>query len=433
MLRRLNINNFVKDVASLSSSQIIGLGLSFFTSVLVARLLGPEKKGIVVTILTIPSLISVFADLGIRSATTYFMGKHIYDDQTILSNLAVLTLIISIISVVVAVLIYHWDALPQQYGWVVIAIALVILPLKLVSILGNSVLLAKQHIRALAVASILEQTIYLIVVVSLAISKSIQVASILSAQVFAACVSAIYIVTVVRQYGRLRLAFSPELTWRLLKLGFVYAAALFVLNINYRVDVILLQRLSNDSEVGIYSVGVTIAELLWLVPQALSTVNFARSSATQNSLDYAHKTAIVMRVAFWGGLIPSALLFLCAPPAITFIYGEAYIKSGVVVQAILPGVLMALFFKVLNSDLAGRGRPDAAFWVYGAVAILNIALNIWLIPIYGCLGSAWASTVSYSTGAIIFVFVYSRISQMSPSEVFLPRLSDFQKLFVAQR
>lgn len=404
------------------------MALGIGGSIILARLLGPEKKGVVTTILVIPSLVVSFADLGIRQATTYFLGKRIYEDQAVISTLLFLTVLTSFIGIGAVSLIYVMNGLPQRYGWLVVSIPLLLLPYRLLATYGHGVLMAKQRIRAMAATNILSSGAYLALIALLGLTSSLVIETALLAEVLAAGLAVVYVMFIVRQYGHLRPAYIPGLPWRFLKRGFLYALALFILGLNYRLDIVLLERLASAREVGIYSVGVGLAEMLWLLPAALTTVNFARSAAARDSQAYAQKTARVMRVTFWGALPPCLLLYLVAPWLIPLVYGGAYTGSGVVVQAILLGIWMSLIFKVLNSDLAGRGRPEAALWVYALAVVINIGLNLWWIPVYGAVGSAWASSVSYTIGAIIFAAVYSRLSNMPIRILFLFSPADFKQL-----
>lgn len=424
MHKRFHISQFLLDVGSLLSSRFVALGIGILSSVVLARTLGPEDKGIVTAVLVIPSLVDSFADLGLRQSTIYFMGKKIYDDQVILSTVVLLSLATSGIGLLIALTSYWMLGYIASYGWTVVAVALVMLPCAIMTSYSNGVLLAKQQIKVVALASMLGRVSYLVLLVFFLYVASFGVIGAVSATALAAVVSAGYVIWAVARYGTLRPAYIPGMPWSFIKLGFVYAIALFILGLGYRIDVVILEQLSTTSEIGIYSVGVGLAEMLWMVPMALTTVNFARSAAAKDTMAYAKKTAMVMRITLWFALIPFLFMFLLAPFLITLLYGEAYRDSGAVVRGILPGVWLALIFKILNSDLAGRGRPDAALWVYGLALLLNIAFNIWWIPLYGAQGSAWASSVSYSFGAIVFAITYARMSDLRISDLFLLTAED---------
>lgn len=418
MKNKVGTRKFVADVVALLTGRLFIIGIGLVGNVVMARLLGPESKGIVTAILVIPSLIQSFAELGLRQSTMYYIGKNIYDDQCVLSTVSFLAWITSTIGSIVIICLYFWNDFPQKYGWGAILVSVPLLSCHLISQYAEGVLLAKQRIREISIVRVLERVIYLFLMIGLVLLLSDVIGAIL-ATVLAAGVTTIYIIHLIRQYGHLKPMYIPGLPMKFVRLGFVYAVALFVLSLGYRLDVILLERLSTPWEVGIYSIGVNLAELLWLLPTALTTVNFARSAATKDALVYARKTALVMRITFWGGLLPCLVLFYLAPWLIPLVYGNGFAASAVVVQGILPGIWMALIFKVLNSDLAGRGRPEAALWVYGFALSINVCLNLWLIPHYGAVGSAWASSVSYSVGALVYAMVYARMSALKFHELFL--------------
>lgn len=418
-------NNFLLDISSLFSSRILGLGISIIASILLTRLLGPENKGIITTILVIPGIIISFSDLGLRQAIIYFMGKKIFEDKKIFSTISFLFLITSLLSLLIAIVSFFVGDYFNKYSLSLLIFPLLLIPIKLYQNYTSGVLYGKKKINNLSISNIISDIIYLFfVLIIYLIPKNNQLQVALFAHVVSPLIASFYIFSIIRKFGSLKPHIIPGLPWIFLKKGFIYAIALFILSLNYRVDIIILERLTSPYEVGIYSVGVNIADLLWLLPTALTAVNFSYSANATDPMEYAKKTAKILRISLWIGILPALLLFFLAPFFIPFFYGQEFQSSGTVVQAILPGVWMTLIFKILNSDLAGRGIPQAALWVYLFAVILNIILNIWWDPIFGAKGAAWASTVSYSVGAIIFLFTYSRISNVSISDLIIIQKKD---------
>lgn len=88
-------------------------------------------------------------------------------------------------------------------------------------------------------------------------------------------------------------------------------------------------------------------------------------------------------------------------------------------------------FKMLNMDMAGKGKPGISIAVFLPAVIINIVLNIILIPDYGGRGAAIASTISYSIGSLLFVLIYARINQLSLSDIFIYKKDDFNFIFKA--
>jgi Na+-driven multidrug efflux pump len=81
-------------------------------------------------------------------------------------------------------------------------------------------------------------------------------------------------------------------------------------------------------------------------------------------------------------------------------------------------------FRILNSRLTGMGKPQIAIFVFLPALLINFIVNLYLIPLYGGLGAAWATNISYAIGSIAYLFVYSRITGMPVSEIFRYRKSD---------
>jgi Na+-driven multidrug efflux pump len=69
--------------------------------------------------------------------------------------------------------------------------------------------------------------------------------------------------------------------------------------------------------------------------------------------------------------------------------------------------------KVLTNEIAGRGRPIINTIAAGVSLIINISLNILLIPTMGISGAALASTISYSVTSVIVFIAFIRISHNS--------------------
>lgn len=205
-----------------------------------------------------------------------------------------------------------------------------------------------------------------------------------------------------------RFNFDFKLMGQMLRLGIVYAISLLVINLNYKVDIILIEKYANTYELGIYSKGVSIIQYLWEIPMLLSTLVFSRSVGARDPKEFSRKVSKLLRIASIVIFIASIVLFLLSDFIIVFLFGEQFRGSVMVLKLLLPGVLLLTIFKVLNMDVAGKGKPWLSMIAMVPAVIINIVLNILWVPQYGANGSALASTISYSVAALIFLFIYSR-------------------------
>ena len=116
------------------------------------------------------------------------------------------------------------------------------------------------------------------------------------------------------------------------------------------------------------------------------------------------------------------------PPLLPLIFGKSFIPSIRVVQTILPGIVIFMIFRIIESYFAGLGKPMLSVMTLIPSLLLNIILNLLWIPRYGIIGSAMATNFSYAFATIIFLFVFQKYSRLSFKELLILKPSDLQRL-----
>ncbi|MOA38393.1 hypothetical protein D3C78_1600740 [compost metagenome] len=95
---------------------------------------------------------------------------------------------------------------------------------------------------------------------------------------------------------------------------------------------------------------------------------------------------------------------------IVTLFGEAYQPAYPALLALLPGLLGLCYVSILRLDLLGKNRPGSISLVMGLCALFNLALNLLLIPAYGIVGAAVASSVAYLAVTVALLWLYCRLS-----------------------
>src|SRR5690606_16239975 len=112
-------------------------------------------------IFVIPNLIVSLADLGVRQASAYYIGRKIYSIKDVLSSSLFLWLITSVISLSI-VLVYFSKGYTKEYGWLLIFIALLSIPLKLLIVYLTGIMQGTQKIGTINLTSLINFTINLL-------------------------------------------------------------------------------------------------------------------------------------------------------------------------------------------------------------------------------------------------------------------------------
>ena len=408
-------------------SRFVMLALTFVTGVALARFLGPEGKGIYAAILVFPSLITSIANLGIRQATVYQLGKKEHPEEDVISVTMFFVWVSSALSLAVGAGVYYFVNDPN-FTLPLILLALSTIPTSLVNSYTSGIFLGKEQIQRFSFTSWLIAFVRLVAILLLVGLAGLYVTGALIAGTIASASLALYSLWLVSRHASLKVKFVPQIARQMLSLGIVYAAALFVLGLNYKVDIVILQQLSTKAEVGQYTQGVSLAELLWQLPAALSAVLFSKGVNAKDPKAFSRNVAKLARVTFAAAFIGSLGLFAVVGFFIPLIYGQDFTPSVLVTRLLLPGIVAFTVFKVLNMDLVGKGRPWLALYVAGPAVLFNVALNVLLIPQYAANGAAIASTLSYTLSALVFVLVYSRAVHMPLRDLLRYRRSDFDFL-----
>lgn len=418
------MGSFIKDVLSVGMSRMFIIAISLGSSIVTARYLGPENNGIIAALLVYPSLFMTIGSLGIRQSTTYFIGKEIYEEADVKSAITQIWFFSSVLSIIICFFLMTFLSSSSSRILLVI-LALLPIPFNLFVTYSSGVFLGKNQIREFNKVNWLPNFLTLAFTVLFVIFFDMGVVGAMLAMLG----GPFFMFFLMLRRNKFVQSFNLQFRWdiirALLKLGITYAVALLVINLNYRVDVLLLDRLSDPEQTGLYAKGAGITQYLWQIPMILSTIVFARSAASKNGKEFSHKASQLLRLSLIAVSSLSVLLFLVSDLLISLMYGEAFSGSTAILNILLPGVVILTFFKVLNMDLAGKGKPWVSMKAMVPGLIVNIALNLILIPEMGAKGAALSSTISYGIAGILFLFFYCSETGLSVGDVLRLRKSDF--------
>ena len=111
-------------------------------------------------------------------------------------------------------------------------------------------------------------------------------------------------------------------------------------------------------------------------------------------------------------LVPAALMLFTFPQeVIRLLFGNAYVSGALAMQILVLGILFLAVGLINQAVLLGTGRPKEVTIIVLIAAAFNGILNIIFIPVYGIIGAAASTTLSY---LIIFLLTTHRIRGFVP-------------------
>jgi O-antigen/teichoic acid export membrane protein len=424
MTRLLKTGSFSDRVAILLFAQIISTGINVFNSFFFARLLGPAGKGDYYVLLLVPNAIVVLVQFGLPAALSFYTARG--QTRGIVRQALLLAAIISSSSFVIAVVALPvlTETIMRDLEPALIILGLCIIPFLLTATFTSAIVIGRQAVRWSAAASVVQAasaTLFLVVLVRV---LDLGVAGGVAASLASSVLAMVGLVL-----GAVRAsAIVPDpgsVTYREL---FHYAVPLYPASMttffSYRIDVFLLAALLTEpsAPLGYYSMAVSSAEMVLILPAAVSSVFFAYVAASARQ-DSDRQVLAVARFTFF----LTGLAALAIAPLITVMIEVLLPAFGPAIPALyvlIPGVVALSVARVLTDYISGLGKTGRTSAIYVSAFVLNVMANLVLIPRFGIVGASAASLISYSMTAVAATIVAARLAGTSPLGFWLPAEGD---------
>jgi O-antigen/teichoic acid export membrane protein len=167
---------------------------------------------------------------------------------------------------------------------------------------------------------------------------------------------------------------------------------------------------------------VAWAEALWYLPTALAYVQ--RPDLVRARVEEARRRAVaVFRAAAVVTGAAALVMIVAAPVLCVTIFGPDFRGSIDDLRVLVAGAFGMMTLKLFGNALVARGRPGLQSVAIGAGFACTVALDIVLIPPFGGLGAALASTLAYTAAGIVVAVIFLRALGGRAGEL-VPRAAD---------
>lgn len=395
------------------------LFIGFFSSLLVARWLGPEDRGLLAVVSYTAEIVVAVAGIGLTYAVVYFVSRKNARPGAVLGNTILYGIVLAAVLGPAFVLLRDpLSGLTDGRGELAWALAGVFVPLLFLDWCIHNQLFGRLRfglLNVFLVGSRMVSLLLAVVLVGLAgFGAGGALVSLMGASVTLIMATLVVILRDVR----------PSLDLRLLREMIGYGARVSVgwifQILNYRADILILQLLTTLTSVGFYVVAQIVAELTLTFAGSLQSSVTALTASTEGEPGQDETTIASLRHQT---LLTSAAILLvaiCGPALVHYGYGAAYDDAIVPMLILLAGMLPLGAGAVVTGNLRGRGRPGTSSVLAGATVVVTIALDFLLIPSYGVNGAAVASVCAYWFYGIAGVLTLARSSGLSARTLVVP-------------
>ncbi len=420
---------------------------------ILARLLSgePEVKGAVDMLSTLPFILMAIANLGLATSLVFHLRKRLYPvDAVAETTWAVAWLWGGMVALfayfatrsIGPLLKPEWNFDP-----VYVAPICACIPLLLASSYFNSIQLAVDRIRDYNLVHVVGSVAFLPIFFGIyAATGGDAVQGMAFGRLATAALVLLVVLWMVRDFVRIR----ARVHWPFLRDGLTYGwranVTSVLIYLNHRIDLYYVGGLflaagatgealkrQQFAEAAFYSLAVSFAELVWHFPEAMRDLFFSKV-ASQSAEEARRSTPALSRMCLLVSCVGGLVVWLVFDPAMSLWMSNdweaANWRSTVVpcVTILMPGTVFFTVAKILQNDLAARGRLDHCIAACVTTFVVMTVLGILWIPESGAIGAAWASTIAYGASVLYTLVAYRMTGGAPMLACLVPRRSDLVHL-----
>ena len=384
----------IKNTFYIFAGRVSNAVFLFLLTLVVSRQLGPAPFGVFSFLTTVVMAASCFANLGLDTWMVREVTKTTERGRYYLSNILGLKMGASLITIGLVFLVFQLTGLHQTTQRLLSVI--------LVSVLFNSLSQTLWHYgncfkkfiyhSALWACSNIIKSFLGITLVLLYHELEPLIWGVVMAEAATLLISGF----VIRErFGK----FSPEFNFSVWKnflgragpitLGMIFSVLYF------RLDIVMLQMMTEEKVVGWYSAAYRLFDVVVIFPHSFMLVLFPALVEEYNTDRLKFKESFQKAVRIFsivGGGIAAGFWYF-SNGIITLIYGEKFYPSISVLNILVFAFFLFFINFLLSNILITSGREKLNAWNLVIATVLNILLNLALIPEYGAEGAAWATVL----------------------------------------
>ena len=423
-----SLQQIAKGTGIIFIGTMIGSLLAFIGRIILVRFVSQSEYGIYSLAFTILGIFVMISTLGLGDGLTrhiaYYKGKG---DETKVSTIIFLSIkIVLVTSIFIGTIslltsdfisanIFKSPELSMPLKIISISIPFIVLINIFVAITrGFGIVNVKIYFQDL-LKSILS-LLFLIIAVLLKLSfigvvYAIVLSSITTCLIFAAYMAKKYLLPMRKN------VVSEPMTKELLSFSIPLLAVSMLMMVLSWTDTLMLGYLTTPDIVGLYSVALPLAMLLSMIITSMSFIYIPIIAKlySQNLIYELKKTYAILTK--WVFLISSIIFFiLIVFPDIVLdiLFGSRYISASVALQILAFGFFMNICLGFAYNTLLVLGKSKFLMWTFAISAIINIILNMILIPLMGFIGASIATAVSIIIAKVLNAIELYRFFNIHP-------------------
>ncbi len=404
-----------------------------FTSVLIARKLGPDVMGVWVVI----SLISIYAEtfgrLKFDIASVYFLGKGLYAEKeverTLNSVAIIISLLIGIPCFIFSEILCKFLFNGSIENLVYLRITIFQIPFNFLYSNYTYLLIYKENTRVYNTMTIIKALVGSI--------GSLILIYIFKLGLFSVIIMTLAAVLVSFFYGFFNFSTKDVKKYSLLNFSMIrvfstYAFKMYLAgivgNLNSYVLRTLLSKVLISSKLAFFSIAQDRVTFLNKIPEAINMLFFSRISKAVASEERNDITAKAFRIVLISSLLSGIFAIIFIKPLVWFLYGASYLPVVTPFIILVPGVIAFGCITLLIQFFNAINKPNIQLIIYSLIFILQILFVVLFWKNLTIVVASFSFTVSMILALVFSLFLFLNYSKLGISDIYFQK-NDFSYLY----
>ncbi|MGN1362871.1 MAG: flippase [Methanobrevibacter sp.] len=424
----VNVRTIFKNSTWMMGSQIITNLCAFIWTILMARYLGASVFGILSFAISLSTLVGILMDCGTQTYIVRAISRDSSLTNKLFNQIVPLKVILSIIVISVTIFVLFLTGRTND----VINVSFIMLCQYAFLCMNGffyGIFQAYEKMEYQSIASVINSLI-LLAIVFIVMHFNLGLYGMAFAYLIAIFCAFIYIYSRITKVGiKPHYSFSIDFSKKILKAALPFGLISIFYSIYFTIDVTMLQYLSTNVAVGLYNAAYKVISILTtfyaVYPQVIFPVMSKLFKDSNELLRFSYEKSIKYLLLI---ILPiCAGIIVYAEPLMAVIYGKGYIGTGAIVTVLTFSIPFLFVNGASTVALNSSNNEILVTKTYACAAVINIILNLILIPKYSYFGAAFATVIS----EIIITFIMFRATSKSDYALGWVLVKDLIKLLIA--
>jgi O-antigen/teichoic acid export membrane protein len=376
--------------------------LTMVVGILVARYMTESEYGYYNYALSIATIFAVLSNLGLANIVTKYIVNQEADESEVLGSALLLKLIGGVFSVAAAMLfaVLLGNSKTSLLYVLIACVPILIKSLDVISFYFDAKVLSKYNVMAKTMGIVASNLLKLLVVILHWNIMWIYFSLLFDATIF---VSLLYVhfqrkgKTAIWKWSKNKIVVKSlfKESWPLMFTGIIYVFYL-------KIDQVMIKDLLNASELGHYSAAVKLSSTWYTIPWLITGSLFPAllNALKKNVALFNERFSLLCQGLYLLAIIAIIPISFLADWLIEFLFSGKYNQAGLILQIHVWSSVFIFIGYAGSKWLIAKNLQRIALINMCIGAVLNVALNYWLIPIMGIAGAAYVTLV---TQALTFI------------------------------